>query len=84
MDRIMVRTKLLVKANFKYLFINGFLLGPQEYCQDETFVPKCKNNEVIMITKAQFGRMEIGKCVNKDLGKFALLPLFIKFDHITF
>ena len=37
-----------------------------EFCQLETFDPKCSSNEVIQIEKAFFGRMREGKCITED------------------
>ena len=50
-----------------------YVLGFDEYCLFETFKANCPNNEVIMMTEAQYGRMRIGKCVKSNLGKLTLL-----------
>lgn len=42
--------------------------GVQEYCPGETFQPSCQDNEVIVMEKAQYGRMSLGRCVKKDMG----------------
>ena len=39
-----------------------------EYCNGEYFEASCNVNEVIVVTSAVFGRMEIGRCVPEDLG----------------
>ena len=39
-----------------------------EYCSGEYFEASCNVNEVIVVTSAVFGRMEIGRCVKEDLG----------------
>ena len=39
-----------------------------EYCAGENFEAKCGENEVIVIEKASYGRMRIGKCVKRDFG----------------
>jgi len=38
----------------------------QEYCQMETFEPRCWKNEVIVIEKAIYGRHKIGKCISEQ------------------
>lgn len=38
----------------------------QEYCQFEIFQPKCLRNEVIVIQKAFYGRMKVGRCLADD------------------
>ena len=35
-----------------------------EVCNTETFVPICSTNEVIIIEKALYGRLELGQCVS--------------------
>ena len=37
----------------------------QEYCQLQTFEPRCWKNEVIVIEKALYGRHKIGKCISE-------------------
>ena len=39
-----------------------------EYCAGENFEAKCGENEVIVVEKASYGRMRIGKCVKRDFG----------------
>ena len=34
----------------------------------EYFEPSCNNEEIIIMQKAQYGRMKIGKCVKRDYG----------------
>ena len=40
----------------------------KEYCETEVFQPRCGNNEVIVMTRAHYGRMKVGGCVKKNLG----------------
>ena len=60
-----------------------FCLGMDEYCLNDKFKGECNTNEVILVTTARFGRMEIGKCVTSDQGKLftmdnaMILPLVI-------
>jgi len=35
-----------------------------EVCNTEIFNPTCSNNEVIIIEKALYGRLELGQCVS--------------------
>ena len=51
------------------LCLSCFTSGPHEYCMLETFHARCKDNEVIVIQSATYGRMKIGKCVKEDLGR---------------
>ena len=40
----------------------------KEYCSREYFEPHCSNNEIIIMKEAQYGRMQLGRCVDEDLG----------------
>ena len=44
--------------------------GGNEYCPFETFKAECPQDEIIMITEAQYGRMRKGRCVQDGLGKY--------------
>ena len=37
-------------------------------CQEEYFRPKCARNQLLYIEQAQYGRMRLSRCVNKDFG----------------
>ena len=39
------------------------------YCHMETFHAQCHEDEVIMITHARYGRMNVGRCITRDYGK---------------
>jgi hypothetical protein len=39
-----------------------------EFCITESFRAECGQNEVLMIDKALFGRMSLGRCVTRDFG----------------
>ena len=41
---------------------------PVEYCPWETFKATCKEDEVIAMETARYGRMRLGRCVKNDLG----------------
>ena len=40
-----------------------------EYCEKETFHGDCKIGEVLHIKSAVYGRMEVGKCIPKAMGR---------------
>ena len=43
----------------------------EEYCQLQTFEPRCWKNEVIVIEKAIYGRHKIGKCISEQEASFS-------------
>jgi len=43
----------------------------EEYCQLQTFEPRCWKNEVIVIEKALYGRHKIGKCISEQETSFS-------------
>ena len=45
-----------------------FLTAARDYCLDETFEAECKENEVVIIDTAVYGRMRQDRCVR--LGYF--------------
>ena len=57
-----------------YLLANivPFSAEPLEYCQFETFRPRCWKNEVILIESAKYGRMKTGKCLKAQADVLAL------------
>ncbi|KAK2160982.1 hypothetical protein LSH36_123g03037 [Paralvinella palmiformis] len=40
--------------------------GAKEYCQLEGFDATCPPDHVILITKAKYGRMKLGRCLTRD------------------
>ncbi|KAK2143213.1 hypothetical protein LSH36_864g00067 [Paralvinella palmiformis] len=52
-------------VSFGYPKNRGYL---KEYCETELFQPRCGRNEVIVMSRARYGRMQIGRCVKKNLG----------------
>ena len=40
---------------------------PEEICFGQTFAPRCGSCEVIVVTTAAYGRMDLGKCIQSDL-----------------
>lgn len=49
-----------------YIYSSQFCL--LEYCSLETFQPSCAANEVVIMTHAKYGRMKIGRCLERDYG----------------
>ena len=39
-----------------------------EYCGNDDFAPSCAQDEVIVMTYALYGRMQLGRCVQHDMG----------------
>lgn len=39
-----------------------------DYCESETFQASCSGGEVILVTSAVYGRMEIGRCISQSFG----------------
>lgn len=52
------------------IIIIYFLSGIREYCLMDIFHAKCKEDEVIIINNARYGRMQPGRCIKADVGKF--------------
>ena len=44
------------------------LVSGQEYCLAESFTASCEPYQVLLMTRAQFGRMNLGRCVTKNYG----------------
>ena len=50
---------------------NSFFLlstGKDEYCNMDTFNATCPRDHVILMKTARYGRMQIGRCVKRNLG----------------
>ena len=43
-------------------------MDTQEYCTNEKFTARCAKDEVILIQKAQYGRMRQGRCITGVYG----------------
>lgn len=41
---------------------------PHEYCEWESFNATCEADEIILIDRARYGRMALGRCVTKNYG----------------
>lgn len=46
---------------------NIIMLSFAEYCQ-QIFKPTCSDLEIVIMGSAEYGRMHIGKCMEKDYG----------------
>ena len=55
---------------FQLIVFNQFslVLHILEYCNLDYYEPSCNNEDIIIMQKAQYGRMKIGRCVKHDLG----------------
>ena len=40
----------------------------EEVCETETYIATCEASSVIAVTEALYGRMNLGRCLNIDLG----------------
>ena len=74
-----------VKPNIRYLHVTKstyvsfilifhtnihlFVAEIQEICNMETFEAECGEDEVILMQRALYGRMKMGKCVSSSYGK---------------
>lgn len=51
----------------------------QQYCQWETFNATCRQNEVIMMEHARYGRMSVGRCVKTFLDEIGCMTNVISY-----
>lgn len=56
---------LFTRIRLKTLF---FISERQEFCHNEEFTAGCDDNQVVVMTLAQYGRMALSRCVTKDYG----------------
>ena len=42
--------------------------GVRDYCEGDTFQARCASDEVILMQRAIYGRMRLGRCVKVDMG----------------
>ena len=55
----------------------------REYCAAENFNPQCPESEVVVMQSARYGHIQLGKCVDVDLGKFGcFLDQLIVMDRL--
>jgi len=50
--------------------------GMQDYCQFETFEPRCWRSEVIVVNQAYYGRRHPGRCTEAEGEEFAQNPRY--------
>jgi len=48
----------------------------QDYCQFETFKPRCWQSEVIVMKQAFYGRRHISRCMEAESEEFAQNPRY--------
>lgn len=46
------------------IYLSGCV--PEEVCFGSTFSPRCGSREVIAVTTAEYGRMDLGQCVQSE------------------
>ena len=75
-----VPNKCIMKCNVEIISKCFILEEPigAEFCPFETFRAQCSDNEIIMITHARYGRMRMGKCINKE-GNICCLEKIVPF-----
>lgn len=66
MDKATTRYHILWNFHLKWHWIID--TGSLEYCLTESFQARCEWNQVILIQRAVFGRMELGRCVTRNFG----------------
>ena len=45
-----------------------FFSDAQEFCEGESFSGQCSRDEVVVLQSAQYGRMQLGRCVQMNMG----------------
>ncbi len=45
-----------------------YIVELKEYCQFEKFNATCRSDEVVIMKAALYGRMQFGRCVDRDYG----------------
>ena len=59
---------MFVSNDFPMIFMQQYYFCVSEYCFQDDFNPRCGRDEVIVMTQAFYGRMQIGRCIPRDLG----------------
>jgi Galactose binding lectin domain len=49
-------------------FVRLSAASATEYCLTESFIAQCPDHEMILVERALFGRMELGRCVTRNYG----------------
>ena len=57
-----------------------YVTESKEYCHLDRFNASCAANEVILMKLAQYGRMRLGKCLNRDYFVGCSLDVLRKLD----
>ena len=52
-------------------------IGLEEYCLFDTFGAECPHNQVILMTEARYGLMNMGKCVKTDSGLYIYICIHV-------
>ena len=57
-----------LSITFHFHYYLGFPM--EEYCEWDTYDPKCNGDEVVLVEEATYGRMRTGTCIkdNRDIG----------------
>ena len=66
---------IMKQAEFKLIDVN-IHLGPQDVCNREVYNVTCGAGEVIVMVSARYGRMQIRRCVKRNLGGYNLVANF--------
>ena len=53
---------------FSILMYALIFFSADEYCQSDMFEPACGSDEVIVMQTAQYGRIQLGKCLTENFG----------------
>ena len=57
-------------------YMSLVLDGMQDYCQFETFEPRCWRSEVVVIKQAFYGRRRASRCMETEYEEFAQNPRY--------
>ena len=52
-----------------FVFVAGLVVN--EYCSSDNFHPVCSGNKIIVLTRAIYGRMKVGRCLDLDMEELA-------------
>ena len=56
--------------------MSAVLDGTQDYCQFETFTPRCWQSEVVVMKQAFYGRRHVSRCTEAEGEEFAQNPRY--------
>ena len=42
--------------------------GLDDFCENESFRAQCRDDEVIVMKSASYGRMKLSRCIDRDYG----------------